>query len=210
MHMTTDDKPSRFSELMEKEIHNWLRNISEQATREPGRRTFSELIEESIMEWGDTVRKSGLLEKGLTYLVEDESVTEGFDVFICSAPDHLMSDDKGKYIWPIRVQDLYETGELKIDWLASIGEDSTIKSVELDRLINSITRNLDAHRDSMILIEGFEYILKNNTQETIRKILETLRTSARNVGATQIITINPNELSLSDLKLLRDAVDMVI
>jgi hypothetical protein len=140
------------------------------------------------------------LEKGMLYLIEDESLTGGFDVFICTPTkpiEKLTIDD----LSPVQLLDKYNRGELHIEWVSNVG---------FDELMQLITREFTKGGQRLILIEGAEHLFSRISLLDLKRSIQSLREGLSATGSIQMITINPTAIERNVLNLLRQHVDLVI
>jgi hypothetical protein len=150
------------------------------------------------------------LHGGYTYLIEDDALTEAFDIFICTPPDKLIGQGGGLKVRPEEALELYMAGELSVNWLTTYEENAVPGPLELKKLSDLISRELRKQRGILVLIEGFEQVLLNNKYETIREFIHNLRSIVVETGSIQVISLNPSVIPEVELKLLRQEVDRVI
>jgi hypothetical protein len=179
-----------------------------QETVEPG--SFARSIEHVVADWLTALAKPELLQPGYAYLVEDESLTRGFDVFICTT---TKKDSPGLFItrvYPERLRERYELGEIRIIWLTNVENKEALKPTELEKLRQLVTQELEDRKGVVVLIEGIEYLLMHNPSKSVIKAIQYLRDRIAMTDSILVLSVTPSAVDSTVLRLLEHEVDKVL
>jgi hypothetical protein len=172
--------------------------------------SFATSIEDVVSGWLTALAKPELLQAGYSYLVEDESLTRGFDVFICTTTE---KDSPGLFvtrIYPERFREKYELGEVKVVWLTNVENENALKPTELEKLRHLVTQELEDREGVVVLIEGIEYLLMHNPSKSVIKVIQYLRDRIAMSKSILVLSVTPSAVDNTILKLLEHEVDKVL
>ena len=147
--------------------------------------------------------------EGLTYLIKEPTLDGSMKMFA----EGLASGRKGfcvKRKFPKNLRVKYGFSEdLPILWLSSVGKEDSIRPMDLEKLSLSLEQFLAHETNSLIILEGVEFLVTNNSFKTVLKLIQSLKDQVAINQATMIITVNAATLTASQLNLLERESDVV-
>ena len=99
--------------------------------------------------------------------------------------------------------------DLPILWLSSVGKEDSIRPMDLEKLALSLEQFLGKEENALIILEGVEFLVTNNSFKTVLKLIQSLKDQVAISGATMIITVNAATLTAAQLNLLERESDVV-
>jgi|GEM_PF-2685981 len=149
------------------------------------------------------------LKKGHVYLKKEERPDGSFELFV----DLLMRGLHGLCITrtkPERIRKKYKIEKTPIAWLTEMQTTEELAiSPQLERLLHMITDFIDKSGDSVILLDGFGYLVHHNNFRRVLHFLHRLRDKIAMSNSRLIITISPSTIGEKELKLLELEADIV-
>jgi hypothetical protein len=144
------------------------------------------------------------LESGTTYLVFDQKTSKAIKVYI----KEIRSGARGLFISrsnPNQVKKKYYLGDSKVVWLTSVQSDLEMDSITgLQELSILVSRFIDDNKQSIILLEGIEYLISNNNFPVVLRLIQQLRDKVSTSESKMIIPLNPNTLEDKQISLLEN------
>ncbi|MFH1055769.1 MAG: DUF835 domain-containing protein [Candidatus Altiarchaeota archaeon] len=142
------------------------------------------------------------LELGSTYLLFDQSIEKSTRLFKAEMDKGL----KGLYITrgnPNQVRKLYDLGEARVCWLTSVRASDGMMTVSgLQELSILVSNFIDENNNSVILLDGLEYLVSNNDFPIVLRLLQQIRDKVSTSESKMLIPINPDALDGRQLTLL--------
>jgi chromosomal replication initiator protein DnaA len=174
--------------------------ITESMTRD----VLKELIsEEDQVKWEAKVEETVHdLREGRTYLVEEERPQNCFKLLQGS----LKGAKTGLVITrtnPNRAREKYSIRKGRIIWLTD--RDSTTEETlppVLERLVYVIEEFIEVQKVGTILLDGLEYLISNNSFETVLRFLRQLIDEVSESKCVLLISTSPKTLKERELKIL--------
>jgi len=148
------------------------------------------------------------LEKSFTYIIEEDKPETSYKLFI----DQLSTGKKGFCVtrnYPAKIKARFRLGEMPLYWLSNVGKDNTIRPKDLEKLNLQIEQFL-ANNDVVILLDGLEYLITNNSFVAVMRLLQSLRDQVAIHQSIMLIAVNPSTLESHQLNLLEKEIDRVI
>ncbi|MFQ6089449.1 MAG: DUF835 domain-containing protein [Candidatus Methanofastidiosia archaeon] len=141
----------------------------------------------------------GNLERGVCYLLKDESPRRLFEIF-----SHLSEFYKTLLISRVYPEKLEREFEFhsKMCWLSNVENGESIDPNQLDKLGWIILDFMQKNQNSLILLDGIEYLISENDFLSVLKMIHYLRDYAVLNNAILFIPISPKTLKERELKLL--------
>ncbi len=159
------------------------------------------------------------VEGGYNYLVEEVIPDRSVSIFA----DIINKGAKGLYIsreHPDRIKEKFPSN-VSVIWLSSVAEPKGFRQVsealpqphsqkskdivnptDLVELGHIIREFIEKNRDSVILLDGIEYLITQNGYEEILKFIQSINDTVASSDSRLIIPINPKALNLQQLTLL--------
>lgn len=148
------------------------------------------------------------LDKSHTYLVEEDMPDTSYKLFL----EQLNIGKKGFCVtrnYPAKIKARFRLGDIPIFWLSNVGKDNTIRPKDLEKLNIQLEQFL-ANNDVVILLDGLEYLISNNSFVTVMRLLQTLRDQVAIHQSILLIAVNPSTLESHQLNLLEREIDNII
>ncbi len=190
------------------------------------RASIEDFIEISAMSFPDDVRRKFLpddveekeeksvrtLEIGFNYLFHEEKTRKTYELY----RNTLRSGVPAICItttFPEKIMKEHDLKGTPMYWLTDMGAEN-IQSLNPKRLDFEITRTMRGfmkeHKEGfMILLDGFEYLVLENSFEKIIKFVKKMSDQASMSGGTIVIPINPNAFTREQATLLKKEFDKV-
>lgn len=141
------------------------------------------------------------LERGTSYLVEEESADLSYDLFT----DCATHGAQGLCItrdYPEKIRKKYNLQKTPILWLSNSESEFAIEPVQLGKLYHRIEDFLKKSQNSIVLLGGIEYIITQNNYTSALKFLQLVRDQISIHDSLLISPISPTTLAERDLKLI--------
>ncbi len=159
---------------------------------------------------GKVIEESEELYPGMTYLVKEPTLDGSMKLFL----EGLKEGRKGFCVTRKFPQNLIikygVPKDLPMLWLSSVGKENAIRPMDLEKLSLSLEQFLSKEPGSLIMLEGIEFLVTNNSFKTVLKLIQSLKDQVAIRQATLIITVNAATLTASQLNLLEREMDIVV
>jgi uncharacterized membrane protein (DUF441 family) len=174
----------------------------------------------------ETLRRDGFrpydIPRGV-YLILDPRPDSVFSLFseLCTLPlrpDARLPPDEGsakatlEYLipsglvvtrdFPENVRQKYNLHTTPIMWLTETTGDRRIAPTSLTVLADTLTRFMEANPNSIVMLEGVEYLVTHNGFRKVLKQLDSLNETAWISRARLLVTVDPKAFDEKDLALL--------
>ncbi|HYS73186.1 MAG TPA: isoleucine--tRNA ligase [Thermoplasmata archaeon] len=159
-------------------------------------------------EAGDAKGAAQPLKDSSTYLIEEKTPSEVYDLFRTA----LQAGKTGLCItrvYPKKVRERFGGVDLRILWLSNVGKENSVRPKDLEKLSLSVEQFLGG-TTGVVLIDGLEYLVTNNNFITILRLIQSLRDQVAINGAVLLLSVNPSALDAHQLTLFEREVDRVI
>ena len=141
------------------------------------------------------------LESGESYLVESAQPTEAFDIFR-DAVTHGIQGFSICRMHPKKVRHKFDLKKTPILWLSTIEGADTVDPKDLAKINHMLNEFLKRASDSILLVEGLEYLIIQNNFEKVVKALHSLNDYITVSNSRLLVPINPKTLSEKELSIL--------
>jgi PAS domain S-box-containing protein len=141
------------------------------------------------------------LEPGESYLIESHDTAEVFDIF----RDAVIHGIQGFSICrthPKKVRGKYQLKKTPILWLSTIGTGDSVDPKDLAKINHLVNEFLKRAIDSVVLLEGIEYLIIQNNFEKVIKALNSLNDYITISGSRLLVPVSPKTLSEKELSIL--------
>ncbi len=138
---------------------------------------------------------------GSTLLIEGKDSRPAYEFFI----QELAAGRKGLIITrthPDQVKETYDIGDTRILWLCSQPGVDRVDPLGLSILQNIILEHMRDEKNSVIMLEGVEYLVSENNIEKVLRLIYTLRDSSVISGSKFIMPLDTSTLSIKDQALI--------
>ncbi|MFQ6088528.1 MAG: DUF835 domain-containing protein, partial [Candidatus Methanofastidiosia archaeon] len=141
------------------------------------------------------------LEPSEGYIVKEVRPEKSFEIFY-DLVTHGISGFCVSRTHPEKIIKVYGLKKTPILWLSSTGMEESIDSQDLSKMNHIIGEFLKKAEDSVVLLEGIEYLITENDFERVLKALHALKDYVVLSNSRLIVSLNPNTLSERELSLL--------
>ncbi|KQM11737.1 hypothetical protein AOA80_06850 [Methanomassiliicoccales archaeon RumEn M1] len=148
------------------------------------------------------------LEPSTIYLVKEEKGERAYGLFVRA----LSRGMRGYCVtrdYPLKIRTKYDLGETPILWLSNIGKEGSVRPKDLEKLSLSLEQFL-AEGDGIILLDGLEYLITNNSFLTMLRFVQSLRDQVTVGRGILLISLDPSTLDPQELNLLEKEVDQTL
>ncbi|MEM3396675.1 MAG: isoleucine--tRNA ligase [Thermoplasmata archaeon] len=112
--------------------------------------------------------------------------------------------------YPEKIKQKYELEDVPIIWLSNVGKENAVRPKDLEKLSLILEQFLSKNRDSVIFLDGIEYLITNNNFITVLRLIQSLKDQIAINNAMLLIPINPATMEASQFNLIEREVDDVI
>jgi len=155
---------------------------------------------------GASMMKS--LEHGFNYIIMEERTDKSYELFRQFLDDGV----PGFCItttFPTKLIKRYGLQEAKVVWLSEA--ESDMERYNPKRLDFEITKNINnfvkTNDESVLLLDGFEYLVLENSFENVMKFIKKVNDLASMTNSTVLVPINPEAFSREEMTLLQKEFD---
>ncbi len=140
------------------------------------------------------------LKEGTMYLIKGRNVERSYVLF-----SHVVSEKANGLLItrksPLHMKAAYNLSEVPTLWLSQKEEGDVLYPTQLDKLVYLISRALD-QENSIILLDGIEYLIVHNRFERVLKQLYIIREVVYRHGGILLIPLDPEAFSEKELGFL--------
>ena len=149
------------------------------------------------------------LHRGDSYLIEGEDVGKAYEMFV----DLVIRGFYGLCItrkYPRKVRERYNLKETPVLWLArSLESSERIDPQNIVSLMTTIQEFLGSERNTVVLIDGIEYLISQNGYPTIIKFFQALNEQVSTTDSILLVPVNPKAVNKINLKILEREMEIV-
>jgi hypothetical protein len=141
------------------------------------------------------------LDMGESYLIEGPQPIESFDIFL-DCVTHGIQGFSICRTHPKKMRQKYGLKKTPILWLSTSGAENTIDPKDLAKINHIINEFLKRASDSIVLLEGIEYLIIQNDFERVIKTIHSLNDYITISNSRLLVPVNPMTLSEKELSIL--------
>ena len=145
---------------------------------------------------------------GNVYLVEERRPRFSFDLF-----EHALSSGfRGLVVsreLPKRVQADRNLGDSRVVWLTNLVGEGRINPTAIGILMSQVRSFIEGNPRTIVLIDGFEYLVSLNTYDRMLQFMNQLRDIVMTNESSLIVPIDPRTLSEREIALLERNLEVV-
>ena len=141
------------------------------------------------------------LTQGFSYLLEEETPTKSFDIFV----DYVTHGISGLCITrtnPKFVKEQYSLKKTPFIWLSTLKTDEYTSTVDLTELSISIKDFIKKSKKSVIILDGIEFLVTRSSFEEVLSFLQSLSEFTSLTESIVVIPMSPQTVDVRQLKLL--------
>jgi PAS domain S-box-containing protein len=146
-------------------------------------------------------KKLYALKKGFSYVIEEETPEKSFDVFL----DYVTHGVSGLCITrtnPRFVREKYSLKKTPFIWLSTLTTDEYTSSTDLTELSISIKDFIRKSTESIILLDGVEFLVTRYSFEEVLSFVQSLTEFISMTESVLVIPMSPQTVDVKQLKLL--------
>lgn len=141
------------------------------------------------------------LDVGESYLIESPQSDESFDIFL-DCVTHGIQGFSICRTHPKKIKRNYGLRKTPVVWLSTSGAENTIDPKDLAKINHIINEFLKKASDSVVLLEGIEYLIIQNDFERVIKTIHSLNDYITISNSRLLVPVNPKTLSEKELSIL--------
>jgi len=140
---------------------------------------------------------------GVSYLVDSSSSSiRPYDIFA----DEIYHGKEGlcfSKVYPDRVREITTLKRTPIVWLTGTDYAGGINPQKYSTIFDLSSRYIHESKNSIILLDGIEYLIENNTFEQIVRLIERLKSEISKNNSNMIVTIDAKTLKPEEKAILQ-------
>ena len=148
------------------------------------------------------------LERSSYYLVNGKTSNKGMEAMLQCSSMGMKTMVVSKH-QPSKLPFMEQLPKAKGIWVSSLGQEGAFDPQELDRLGATIESYFET-TGGAVLVDGLEYLLKNNDFQAVLRFVHGVRDSALVNAGILVVTLDYSALEGHEVKLLEREVDQVI
>jgi hypothetical protein len=141
------------------------------------------------------------LKSGTIYLLKGRDLERPYTLFV----QEVKKKGGGFLITrrsPSRVKDIYNLTDVSVLWLSQKEEENVLSPTQLHKLAYLISETVHDQKDTVILLDGLEYLIVHNRFDRVLKQLYVIREVLSHHGGVLLIPLDPEALSEKELGFL--------
>jgi predicted neuraminidase len=139
---------------------------------------------------------------GASYILKTRNTDKAFDTFLKLKKKAAADGIIISRVFPDRLRKVYELENSVLLWLSHQKTDESVDPSNLEKLEFIIHEFISHHEGALVLIDGIEYIILQDSFENALRFLQSLNDLIILNKATLIIPLNPVALNKKELSLL--------
>jgi PAS domain S-box-containing protein len=143
-----------------------------------------------------------MLHGGDCYLIESIHSDQAYDIFVDSVTHGLQGFSLSR-IHPKKIKQKYGLEKTPLFWLSTTKTEYSIYPADIEKVNYYIYEFVKQSANSIVLIDGIEYLILHNGFQNVLKVLHTLRDYIILYNSRLIIPIIPQIFSEKELQLLK-------
>lgn len=144
---------------------------------------------------------------GASYVLKTKDVKKAYDTYLEVKKKKSAEGMVISRVFPDRLQQKYELGGSSFLWLSYEKTDNSIDPSNLEKLEFLVHEFISAHEGAVVLLDGIEYLVLQNSFGNTLKFLQSLNDQIILKKATLIIPLDPTSLDKKELSLLEREVE---
>ncbi|KYC54162.1 MAG: acetoacetate metabolism regulatory protein AtoC [Candidatus Methanofastidiosum methylothiophilum] len=145
---------------------------------------------------------------GKSFIVYEKKYDKSFEIF----KDLVTHNISGLAITrtpPESIKQTYTLEKTPFIWLSKIEGPNSISPLYLNSLINLITDFISKGKDSVIILEGLEYLISQNNFDIVLKFIQALRDYILIENSRLIIPLNKDTFSQKEIAQLEKEIEVL-
>jgi hypothetical protein len=149
----------------------------------------------------DTSESRYVVERGSVYLFKESEMEKSLEVF-CDLVTHGTSGLLFLRSYPEKVKKRWGLERTPMEWFSTATTPDSLSPHDLNKVVYIASEFLKKTTDSVIMIEGIEYLITQNDFLSVLKIIHTLRDLVVVHSSHLIISVNQDALDRREMTLL--------
>ena len=148
------------------------------------------------------------LHKGFAYLVRETKPRKSFEVFV----DQVTHNIQGLCVTrqhPTTIRKEWGLDKTPIIWLSNQLGKVYINPTNIGILSDTIIRFVEKSGDSVVLIDGVEFLIVNNDFEKVLRMIHHVTEAVMENKSRLIVSVDPRTLSVRELALLERNMEII-
>lgn len=148
------------------------------------------------------------LRRGLSYIVKEQKAVKSFEIFT----DQVTHNIQGLCItrqYPAVVRQEWGVEETPIIWLSNQLGKVYVSPSNIGILGDTIIRFIEKSDDSVVMIDGIEFLIVNNGFEKVLKMIHRITEVVMEYKSRVIISVDPRALDIRELALLERNMEII-
>jgi PAS domain S-box-containing protein len=141
------------------------------------------------------------LDGGESFLIENSQLDKSFDIFL-DCVTHGIQGFSICRTHPKKIRRRYGLKKTPILWLSTSGAENSIDPKDLAKINHIINEFLKKVSNSVVLLEGIEYLIIQNDFDPVIKTIHSLNDYITISNSRLLIPVNPKTLSEKELSIL--------
>ncbi|OPY31078.1 MAG: response regulator PleD [Methanomassiliicoccales archaeon PtaU1.Bin124] len=165
-------------------------------------------VEHEGMEKAKKSAKEYDLRKGFAYLVRETKPTKSFDIFV----DQVTHNIQGLCVTrqhPSVIRKEWGLEKTPIIWLSNQLGKVYVNPTNIGILSDTIIRFVEKSGDSIVLIDGVEFLIVNNDFEKVLRMIHHITEAVMEYKSRLIISVDPRTLNTRELALLERNMEII-
>jgi len=145
---------------------------------------------------------------GKSFIIYENKCEKSFEIF----KDLVTHNIPGLAVTrtpPGSLRKAYDLEKTSFIWLSKIGGANTISPIYLNSLMNLITDFINKGKNSIVILEGLEYLIAQNTFDMVLKFIQALRDLLLIENSRLIIPLNKGAFSQKELAQLEKELEVL-
>lgn len=139
---------------------------------------------------------------GSSYVLKTKDAKKAYDTYIRLTGNRLQKGMVISRVFPERLSQKYPLDNTTFLWLSYEKTENSIDPSDLDKLEFLIHEFVSSRKGAVILLDGVEYLILQNSFENTLKFLQSLNDQIILNGAALVMPLDPASLDTKELSLL--------
>jgi len=146
---------------------------------------------------------------GSSYLILEVKSTESYKLF----SNYISRNSKGLLItrvFPARIKKQYNLGDTPVLWLSRTQAGKAINPTNLGVLLEEAREFISVNKNTLILLDGLEYLIIENDFERVLKFINSLEDEIALHNSRLLVSVNPKVLDPEKKALLEKTMKVLV
>ncbi|NYT04399.1 MAG: DUF835 domain-containing protein [Candidatus Methanofastidiosa archaeon] len=146
--------------------------------------------------------------QGKSFIIYENKYEKSFEIF----KDLVTHNISGLAITrtpPLSLKKAYNLEKTPFIWLSKIEGPNTISPIYLNSLMNLITDFINKGKDSIVILEGLEYLTSQNNFDIVLKFIQALRDIVLIESSRLVIPLNKSAFNQKEIALIEKELEIL-